>query len=695
MGRGCSRERGGGQLGMFSAAATWHGVRRWAGPPALATEERTQRAYTLWVIAWGTFAFALGGVLALWMLDPHHPWEYILSCVLRLAVTVTAHELNRRGRTRVASWWLVLGLGLFITQRAWGLGGLNAPIAPLFVYHMMIAGLLLGERGSVVVALLAGTAGSILLIAEEVGVLPPPRVILTGRADLVFLLMAMGISLLLQRLVARTLSDSSRERERLLHELRERVKELRLLHGVARLLQQHRGSERQLLQQVVDRMPAAWQYPEVCAARICYGDLAVASHGFRESEWSQSKTFHTTDASGRIDVVYHEARPAEDDGPFLKEEEALLDSLAEMLVAHLELRKHELRLENLVATRTAELRMAKDAAESASRAKSSFLANMSHEIRTPLNAILGYAQLLQRSQGLDDAQRRKLEVIRGSGEHLLELINDVLEMSRIEAGRVTLANQVFDLHGLLEQVCSMFGDQAAARGVLLHRDLALGLARTVRADAGKVRQVLINLLANAVKFTERGAITVSAGSYEHGRERVVVTIDVTDTGRGVAPEDQARIFESFSQGVTSLPQGGTGLGLTISRNFARAMGGDLTLEQRQAPGATFRFVFEAERVRELWQPDALQLDAQRPSVEAPQDSEQLQSIETLAAQLPSELFARLRDAANEARPLRLLQLADEVALHSQAASHAIRNLANEYRYSELLRALENRGVDAR
>jgi signal transduction histidine kinase len=680
---------------MLSAGATWHRLQGWFRPPARATKEQTQRAYTLWVIAWGTFAFALGAVLLLWALDPHHPGEYLVSCTLRLAVTVAAHELNRRGHTRVASWWLVLGLGLFITQRAWGLGGLNAPIAPLFVYHMMIAGLLLGERGSVVVAILAGTAGSVLLIAEELGVLPQPRVIFTSRADLVFLWMAMGISLVLQRLVSRSLADSLRERERLLHDLSERVKELRLLHGVARLLQQHRGSEPQLLQQVVDRMPPAWQYPEICAARIRYGDIAVSSEGFRESVWSQTKSFTTGDASGRIDVVYHEARPDEDDGPFLKEERALLDSLAEMLVSHLELRKHELRLENLVATRTAELRTAKEAAESASRAKSSFLANMSHEIRTPMNAILGYTQLLQHSNGLDDAQRRKLEVIRGSGEHLLELINDVLEMSRIEAGRVTLSSQVFDLHGLLEQVCSMFADQAGACGVLLHRDLTPGLARTMRADAGKVRQVLINLLGNAVKFTESGTITLRAGSYTYGHDRIIVTIDVTDTGRGVAPADHARIFEAFSQGLTSLPQGGTGLGLTISRNFARAMGGDLTLEQREAQGATFRFVFEAERVSELWQPELMHVDLQREQVDNTQGAEQLQSIETLATQLPAELFARLREAANEARPLRLLQLADEVAQHSEEASHAIRNLANEYRYSELLHALENRNADVR
>src|SRR5262249_16766270 len=144
--------------------------------------------------------------------------------------------------------------------------------------------------------------------------------------------------------------------------------------------------------------------------------------------------------------------------------------------------------------------------------KSAFLAHMSHEIRTPMNAILGYTQLLQGEEGLSDAQRRKLNVIRTSGDHLLGLINDVLEMSRIEAGRTALLLQPFDLHALLDTVRSMFAEQARSRGVELESQWDATLARALLGDAGKVRQVLINLLGNAVKFTEKGAICLRAGS---------------------------------------------------------------------------------------------------------------------------------------------------------------------------------------
>ena len=483
---------------------------------------------------------------------------------------------------------------------------------------------------------------------------------------------------------------AERERERLLHELRERVKELRLLHGVARLLQQHRGSERELLQLVVDRMPEAWQYPECCAARITYGEISVVTPDFRAAAWQQSQVFTTSDAAGRIDVVYTEPRPEEHDGPFLIEERALLDSLVEMLVAHLELRKHERGLEELVTTRTAELRSAKDAAESASHAKSAFLANMTHEIRTPMNAILGYTQLLQRDSQLVDADRRKLDVIRSSGEHLLGLINDMLEMSRLEAGRVTLCSAAFDLHTLLDRVCSMFSDQAAARGLPLQCERAPTLVHGLTGDAGKVRQVLINLLSNALKFTERGSITLRASSQESTPGRALATLEVVDTGSGVAEDDRTRIFDAFSQAANARHKGGTGLGLTISRSFARLMGGDLTLEANSGAGATFRFTFEAACA------DAISVSSE--TMEAGDAVETrrkhaarpaMTSQPAALSHLPPELSSQLRDAANEARPLRLLQLADQVAQHSGEAANTIRSLANDFRYDELLQALED------
>jgi PAS domain S-box-containing protein len=259
-----------------------------------------------------------------------------------------------------------------------------------------------------------------------------------------------------------------------------------------------------------------------------------------------------------------------------------------------ELREHQEHLEALVASRTSELRAAKEAAESASRAKSAFLANMSHEIRTPMNAILGYAQLLERDRDLRDDQRQKIDIIHNSGNHLLTLINDVLEMSKIEAGRATHAVEPFDLHALLQDVQWMFRDLTQNKGLELTLEQAPRLPRTLLGDAGKVRQVLINLLSNAVKFTTSGRIAVRASGREADGEKQVVVIAVEDTGPGIEPRDLDRIFEAFDQADSSARGGGTGLGLTISRNFARLMRGDLVVDSTPGKGSVFTFSFEAK-----------------------------------------------------------------------------------------------------
>ena len=258
-----------------------------------------------------------------------------------------------------------------------------------------------------------------------------------------------------------------------------------------------------------------------------------------------------------------------------------------------ELRQHQEDLEALVASRTTELHAAKDAAESASRAKSAFLANMSHEIRTPMNAILGYAQLLQRDRSLGVAQRQRIDIIHSSGNHLLTLINDILEMSKIEAGRATLTIEPFDLHALLRDVHGMFRELSAKKGLGLSFELDPHLPRTLSGDAGKVRQVLINLLSNAVKFTGTGRVAVRASSRPIAGDRHVVTMAVEDTGPGIGPEHLTRIFDAFDQADSTARMGGTGLGLTISRDFARLMQGDLVVETTPGTGSVFTFSFEA------------------------------------------------------------------------------------------------------
>ncbi|HMQ32977.1 MAG TPA: ATP-binding protein [Chloroflexaceae bacterium] len=247
-------------------------------------------------------------------------------------------------------------------------------------------------------------------------------------------------------------------------------------------------------------------------------------------------------------------------------------------------------LEARIEARTHELLVAKEAAEAANVAKSSFLANMSHELRTPLNAVLGFAQVLERDRSLSPRQREYLEIITRSGEHLLGLINAVLEMSKIEAGRVVLSEAPFDLHRLLASVEEMFRLRAEARGLHLLFELAPGVPRYVAGDEGKLRQVLINLLGNAVKFTHEGGVGVRAAA---AGELHRLRVEVEDSGEGIAEEQLPSLFQAFTQTASGIrSQEGTGLGLAISRQFVRLMGGEITV--RSAVGRGTLFAFEVE-----------------------------------------------------------------------------------------------------
>ena len=256
-------------------------------------------------------------------------------------------------------------------------------------------------------------------------------------------------------------------------------------------------------------------------------------------------------------------------------------------------------LQRLVEQRTGELEVARDQAQAASRAKSTFLANMSHELRTPLNAILGFSNLLHDGGGLSVEQRKDLEIINRSGEHLLGLINDVLDVSKIEAGRVTLENARCDLRRLVREITEMMQVRAAAKNLELRLEESTGLPNAIRSDAAKLRQILINLIGNALTYTERGGVTVRLEALPQDLpDRMLLRFEVQDTGVGIALEDQARIFEPFVQVGKLTMQKGTGLGLTIVRQFVELMGGTIRVESVPGEGSLFRVEVPVDRAAE-------------------------------------------------------------------------------------------------
>ncbi|MFZ5765061.1 MAG: response regulator [Thermodesulfobacteriota bacterium] len=247
-----------------------------------------------------------------------------------------------------------------------------------------------------------------------------------------------------------------------------------------------------------------------------------------------------------------------------------------------------------------ELLQAKEEAEAATRAKSEFLANMSHEIRTPLNAIIGMADLLKETS-LTREQQEYVRIFETNGEALLAIINDIIDLSKVEAGRIELDAVPFDPVELLEGICSLMALHVHEKGLELHLDLAPEMPRRLLGDAGRLRQVLINLVGNAVKFTQQGEITVTCRATAASSPGTTeLLFAVADTGIGIPPDKQQLIFERFTQADSSTTRrfGGTGLGLTISRELINLMGGDIHLESAEGRGSTFSFCIPLQTVAE-------------------------------------------------------------------------------------------------
>ncbi|MFI5232585.1 MAG: ATP-binding protein [Gemmatimonadales bacterium] len=676
-------------------------ARRWFDPPTTGDADADERARSLWVIAWGMLAIIAAYSFPQFFIEPASIPRRLITLGGLALIVGGVHEASRRGHTRAASWTMAMGLIVFITQRAWITGGMRAPVSAIYALFVMVAGVLLGTPGAVAAAVLCAITGGMLIAADSMGLVKGLTAFATPLAQWMFLTMILGITVLLQRMVTRALlANLTVARSEIAERKRTQMRlDLALDAGKIGVWESDPTGRRFTGEKLLFEMFGIEPTPDLTIAfdrwieRVHPDDRSALRRRFaRAARGRRARTsveFRVVRPDGRVRYIRgdNNVLPGEDGRPAMIAGVAI--DITERRLAELEREQLLRSVEELVTTRTAELRTARDAAESANKAKSAFLANMSHEIRTPMNAILGYEQLLRGGDGLTAEQRRQLDVIRSSGEHLLSLINDVLDMSRIEAGRMALSVQSFDLRAMLDQIASMFMPQANSRGITLEVRIDSRVPRAIASDPGKIRQVLINLLGNAMKFTESGHVRLRAGSVPLGGEGCVITVNVEDSGPGIAPDHLEMIFSTFGQSQAGLSKGGTGLGLTISRNFARLMDGDVTVRSTVGHGSTFTFSFAATV--------GSGTDAPVFAVAAPLEPTGVAAapLADVAEEIPSALARAIHDAAQQARAGLLMELAREVEVYSPHAAAAIRSLTDEFRYAAILKSLEKRLPDER
>ena len=372
---------------------------------------------------------------------------------------------------------------------------------------------------------------------------------------------------------AEQLKNNENELKEKTKKLAERIKELNCLIDISRIVEKPGITLENILQGIVERMPAAWQYPEITCAQIIFGEQEYKTKNFMSTIWKQRNCIYVNnEQAGLVEVCYLEEKPKVLEGPFLLEERHLINAISEWLGKIIERFKIK---EELVT--------AKNKAEKSSKIKSNFLANMSHVIMTPLTAILGFSEMLLIDEN-DENRINKLNIIKKSGEILKNIINDILDFSRIAAQKTKIEKSTFSLRNMITTIEDIILPKAKKKNLLLKTNAEGTIPEYVEGDNQKISQVILNILTNSIKFTETGEILFKY-KYKDG----ILKIEISDTGIGISEEEQKIIFSPFEQtrNIHNYNNEGFGLGLTISKRLLELMNGTIKLESKMGQGSTF------------------------------------------------------------------------------------------------------------
>ncbi|NCC45036.1 MAG: PAS domain-containing hybrid sensor histidine kinase/response regulator, partial [Clostridia bacterium] len=336
--------------------------------------------------------------------------------------------------------------------------------------------------------------------------------------------------------------------------------------------------------------------------------------------------------------------------------------------------EHQLERANIQLGKTIE------EARSANKLKTAFLANISHEIRTPINAIIGFSYLLRKDTNLKEAQIEKVDYITKSAEHLLSLMNDVLDISKIESGVMELHMKRFSLNTLFQDIEVMLHQQAKEKGIqlIIHR---LNDDHTVKGDYSKIMQVLLNLLSNGIKYTEEGKVELTSFISQKKTDQLQISFTVTDTGLGIPEEDRARLFDLFYHNNYGKKINGSGLGLQISKKYAEVMGGDITVESEVGTGSVFTFIITLENVSSL----GLNVEyAKEKGSFSEVKSDRSRRKSSSPYKIPEHLFKDICSAAMRGDTSVLNREIEKVKKMDESAYRGLKKLADQFEYKKII-----------